>query len=42
MSTAPVAVVTGGARRLGRHLCMTLAARGYVAGTDLYGLPYGE
>ena len=30
MSTeAPVAVVTGGARRLGRHLCTTLAARGY-------------
>lgn len=26
---APVAVVTGGARRLGRHLCTTLAARGY-------------
>jgi 3-oxoacyl-[acyl-carrier protein] reductase len=26
---APVAVVTGGARRLGRHLCSTLAARGY-------------
>lgn len=26
---APVAVVTGGARRLGRHLCETLAARGY-------------
>ncbi len=25
----PVAVVTGGARRLGRHLCTTLAARGY-------------
>jgi len=24
-----VAVVTGGARRLGRHLCTTLAARGY-------------
>jgi len=24
-----VAVVTGGARRLGRHLCATLAARGY-------------
>jgi 3-oxoacyl-[acyl-carrier protein] reductase len=29
MTAAPVAVVTGGARRLGRHLCMTLAARGY-------------
>ena len=29
VSTAPVAVVTGGARRLGRHMCMTLAARGY-------------
>lgn len=28
-AVAPVAVVTGGARRLGRHLCMTLAARGY-------------
>lgn len=26
---APVAVVTGGARRLGRHLCKVLAARGY-------------
>ena len=25
----PVAVVTGGARRLGRHLCTTLSARGY-------------
>ena len=25
----PVAVVTGGARRLGRHLCTSLAARGY-------------
>ena len=25
----PVAVVTGGARRLGRQLCMTLAARGF-------------
>ena len=29
MSAAPVAVVTGGARRLGRHLCETLSARGY-------------
>ena len=30
MSTpAPIAVVTGGARRLGRHLCLALAARGY-------------
>ena len=29
MSAAPVAVVTGGARRLGRHLCLTLSARGY-------------
>ena len=28
-SQTPVAVVTGGARRLGRHLCTTLAARGY-------------
>jgi NAD(P)-dependent dehydrogenase (short-subunit alcohol dehydrogenase family) len=27
--SSPVAVVTGGARRLGRHLCATLAARGY-------------
>jgi len=27
--SSPVAVVTGGARRLGRHLCTTLAARGY-------------
>ena len=26
---APLAVVTGGARRLGRHLCTTLAARGF-------------
>ncbi len=26
---APVAVVTGGARRLGRQLCGTLAARGF-------------
>jgi NAD(P)-dependent dehydrogenase (short-subunit alcohol dehydrogenase family) len=26
---SPVAVVSGGARRLGRHLCSTLAARGY-------------
>ena len=25
----PVAVVTGGARRLGRHLCLALSARGY-------------
>ena len=25
----PVAVVTGGARRLGRHLCSSLARRGY-------------
>lgn len=31
MTTAcgPVAVVTGGARRLGRHLCEVLAGRGY-------------
>lgn len=30
MSTeTPVAIVTGGARRLGRHLCTMLAARGY-------------
>lgn len=28
-STSPVAVVTGGPRRLGRHLCKGLAARGY-------------
>ena len=28
-ATAPVAVVTGGARRLGRHLCEVLSARGY-------------
>jgi len=28
-TSAPVAVVTGGARRLGRHLCTVLAARGY-------------
>lgn len=28
-SPAPIAVVTGGARRLGRHLCTMLAARGY-------------
>jgi len=27
--SAPLAVVTGGARRLGRHLCTVLAARGY-------------
>lgn len=27
--SAPVAVVTGGARRLGRHLCEVLTARGY-------------
>jgi NAD(P)-dependent dehydrogenase (short-subunit alcohol dehydrogenase family) len=30
-NTSPVAVVTGGARRLGRHLCTVLAARGYDA-----------
>ncbi len=29
MSAGSVAVVTGGARRLGRHLCEVLAARGY-------------
>jgi 3-oxoacyl-[acyl-carrier protein] reductase len=29
MSARKVAVVTGGARRLGRHLCLALAARGY-------------
>ena len=28
-TSRPVAVVTGGARRLGRHLCLTLSARGY-------------
>lgn len=28
-ASAPLAVVTGGARRLGRHLCTVLAARGY-------------
>jgi len=28
-STRPVAVVTGGARRLGRTLCLTLASRGF-------------
>ena len=28
-STNPVAVVTGGAKRVGRQLCATLAARGY-------------
>jgi len=27
--SAPLAVVTGGARRLGRHLCTVLAGRGY-------------
>ena len=29
-NATPVAVVTGGARRLGRHLCGMLAARGYA------------
>ncbi len=29
MGGGPVAVVTGGARRLGRHLCEVLARRGY-------------
>lgn len=29
MNTRPVAVVTGGARRLGRHLCEVLVRRGY-------------
>ncbi|MBP6715990.1 MAG: SDR family oxidoreductase [Acidobacteria bacterium] len=29
MNTRKVAVVTGGARRLGRHLCLSLADRGY-------------
>ena len=29
MTGKPVAVVTGGARRLGRHLCEVLAGRGY-------------
>ena len=29
MNPRQVAVVTGGARRLGRHLCLSLAARGY-------------
>jgi NAD(P)-dependent dehydrogenase (short-subunit alcohol dehydrogenase family) len=28
-SARPLAVVTGGAKRLGRHLCLSLAARGY-------------
>ena len=28
-SSTPLAVVTGGARRLGRHLCTVLAGRGY-------------
>jgi NAD(P)-dependent dehydrogenase (short-subunit alcohol dehydrogenase family) len=30
VDTRPVAVVTGGARRLGRHLCKALASRGYT------------
>lgn len=30
MSTTPVAVITGGARRLGRHLTERLAERGYA------------
>lgn len=29
MTSGPVAVVTGGARRLGRHLCEVLTRRGY-------------
>lgn len=29
IAAGPVAVVTGGARRLGRHLCEVLSARGY-------------
>ena len=28
-ATRPVAVVTGGAKRLGRHLCLSLSSRGY-------------
>jgi NAD(P)-dependent dehydrogenase (short-subunit alcohol dehydrogenase family) len=28
-ASVPLAVVTGGARRLGRHLCLMLASRGY-------------